>query len=229
MKGKPVPKLLILLLLLAFAAACAGTQKTAEPVFKGEPKEMQEAEATLDPNRITLSPVRSKQGPFQHPFTLSASTLEGLLNGLFFQKSATFRWTKAERVLSNREAAALAKEIAPVFASLGQDELIRFQLNGRDGQTEGELFVVRDLLNFRILTIQGYTFLKKSAKATSHQWKLTPHAGHGFFPSNAVVWNPKEITNWVVVRTSDLASPANGGQDEAPGEQPLRKRIDVFP
>jgi hypothetical protein len=229
MNWKIAPKLLVVLCLLAFVVACAGTKKTAEPVFKGAPKGSLDAEAKVDPSHITVWPLRSKAGPFQHPFTLSASTLEGLLQGLYFQKSATFRWKKAERVLNNPEAAALAQEIAPAFSSLGTDELIRFRLQGKDGETEGELFVAQDCLNFRMLTIQGYKFLKKGTKATSHQWKLTPHAGHGFFPSHAVVWNPKEITNWIVVRTSDLTSPGSEGQESAPGEQPLRDRIDVFP
>jgi hypothetical protein len=229
MKRNPFSKLLVVLCLLALTAACAGTRKTAEPVFRDEPKESPEAAEMPEAYPVTLTRVSSKEGPFQHPFPLSASTLQGLLQGLYFQKSLTFRWTNAERVLSNREAAGLAEEIAPVSASLGKDELIRFRLEGEDGETEGELFVARDFLNIRILTIQGYEFLKKSAKATSYQWKLAPHAGYGFFPSNAVVWNPKEITNWVVVRTSDLGSAAKEAQDDPPGEQPLRERIDVFP
>ena len=208
---------------------CAGTRKTAEPVFKGEPQGSPEAEAKLDPSRITVSPVKSKEGPFQHPFTVQGADLEGLLRGIYFQKSATFRWKNPERMLSDLEAAGLAGKIAPAFSSLGTGELILFRVTGKDGETRGELFVTKDFLNFRILTIQGYEFLKKGTKATSYQWKLAPREGQGFFPSNAVAWNPKEATNWIVVKISDLASVASEGQEEEPEKQPLKKRIDVFP
>ena len=230
MKKKPVSKLLfVVLCLLALAVGCAGTRKTAEPVFKGEPQGSPEAEAKLDPSRITVSPVKSKEGPFQHPFTVQGAKMEGLLQAIYFQKSATLRWKNPERILSDPEAAGLAQKIAPAFSSLGTDELLQFRVKGKDGETRGELFVAKNLLNFRILTVQGYEFLKKGTKATSHQWKLTPQEGQGFFPSNAVVWNPKETTNWIVVKISDLASVASEGQEETPEKQPLKKRLDVFP
>jgi hypothetical protein len=231
MKRKQVSKLLVVLCLLALAAACAGKGEIAEPVFKEESKGSPEAEARLDASRITLLPVHSKEGPFQHPFTLREEKLADLLQGLYFQKSATFRWKNPERVLNDLEAKGLARKIAPAFSSLSADELIQFRLagKGKDGETRGELFVAKDLLNFRILTIQGYDFLKKGTKATSHEWKLAPREGQGFFPSNAVVWNPKEATNWIVVRISDLASPDGGGQEQDPEEQRLIDRIDVFP
>ena len=160
---------------------------------------------------------------------MEGAKLEELLQAIYFQKSATLRWKNPERMLSDLEAAGLAQEVAPTFSSLGTDELIRFRMKSKDGETQGELFVAKDFLNFRILTIQGYEFLKKGAKATSHQWKLTPQEGQGFFPSNAVVWNPKETTNWIVVKISDLASVASEGQKEEPEKQPLKKRLDVFP
>lgn len=229
MKRKPVPEILVVLCLLAFAVGCAGTRKTAEPVFKDESQGSHEAEAETDPSRITASPVKSKEGPFLHPFRVQGAELEGLLRGIYFQKSATFRWKNPERMLSDTVAAGLAKKIAPAFSSLGTDELIRFRVTGKDGETRGELFVTRDFLNFRILTIQGYEFLKKGTKATSYEWKLAPKEGQGFFPSNAVAWNPKEATNWIVVKISDLASVASEGQEGEPGKQPLKDRLDVFP
>jgi hypothetical protein len=229
MNRKPVPKVLVVLCLLVFAMGCAGTRKTAEPVFKGEPQGSPEAEGKLDPSRITVSPAKSKEGPFEHPFALQEAKMEGLLRALYFQKKATFRWKNPERMLSGLEAAGLAQQVAPAFSSLGTDELIRFRVTGKDGETQGELFVEKGFLNFRILTIQGYKFLKKGPKATSHQWKLTPQEGQGFFPSNAVVWNPKEATDWIVVKISDLASVANEGQEERPEKQPLKDRLDVFP
>jgi len=230
MKKKPVSTLLfVVLCLLALALGCAGTRKTAEPVFKGEEQGSPEAEGKQDYSHITVSPAKSKEGPFQHPFALQETKLEGLLRVLYFQKKATFRWKNPERMLRDPEAAGLSQKIAPAFSSLGTDELIRFRVTGKDGETQGELFVAKGLLNFRILTIQGYKFLKKGTKATSHQWKLTPQEGQGFFPSSAVVWNPKETTNWIVVKISDLASVASEGQEEKPEKQPLKKRLDVFP
>jgi hypothetical protein len=230
MKEKPESKLfLVVLCLLALAVGCAGTRKTAEPVFKGEPQGSPEAEAKLDSSRITVSPVKSKEGPFQHPFTVQGKRLEGLLQAIYFQRSATLRWKNPKRMLSDPEAAGLSLKIAPAFSSLGTDELIRFRVTGEDGETQGELFVSKNFLNFRILAIQGYKFLKKGTKATSHQWKLAPQEGQGFFPSNAVVWNPKETTNWIVVKLSDLASPASETPQAAPEKQPLKERIDVFP
>ncbi len=229
MKRKPATHLLVVLCLLAFAAGCAGAGRTAEPVFRDEPTGSPREEARLDPSRIVVSTVNSKEGPFQHPFTLREEKLEGLLQGLYFHRRATFRWKNPERVLGDREAAALAERVVPVFSSLGVGKLVRFRVKGEDGETRGELFVAKDYLNFRILTIQGYNFLKKGTKATSHQWKLAPQEGQGFFPSTAVVWNPKEATNWLVVRTSDLATQAIEGRDGNPQDQPLIDRIDVFP
>jgi hypothetical protein len=43
-----------------------------------------------------------------------------------------------------------------------------------------------------------------------------------------VVWNPKEATNWLVVRVSDLPTDDIGPQ-EKPEDESLMKRIDVFP
>ena len=139
------------------------------------------------------------------------------------------RWKNPERMLSDLQAEGLSKKVVPALSSLATDELIRFGLPGKDGVTRGELFVAKGLLNFRILTIRGYEFLKKGTKSTSHQWKLTPQQGQGFFPSNAVVWNPKETTNWIVVKVSDLESPGRAVPREEPQEQPLKDRIDVFP
>lgn len=229
MKRKPVATLLVVLGVLALAAGCAGRGKTGEPVFREPSAGSPSTEAALDPTRIVVSPVDSKEGPFQHPFTLGEAKLQGLLQGLYFQKRATMRWKNPERMLSDSEAASLANGMAPAFSSLGSGELLQFRIKGEQGETRGELFVARDYLNFRILTIQGYNFLKKGTKATSHQWKLAPQEGQGFFPSNAVVWNPKEATNWIVVRTSDLASQTNEGQGANPEEKPLIDRIDVFP
>jgi hypothetical protein len=229
MKRKPVATLLVVLFLLALSAGCAGRGRTGEPVFREQPAGGPTAEARLDPARIVVSPVDSREGPFQHPFTLREAKLEGLLRGLYFEKRATMRWKTPERMLSDAEAASLATRITPVFSSLGSDELLQFRIRGEEGETRGELFVARDYLNFRILTVQGYDFLKKGTKTTSHQWKLAPQEGQGFFPSNAVVWNPKEATNWIVVRTSDLASQAEEGREASPEEKPLIDRIDVFP
>jgi hypothetical protein len=229
MKRNPVSKLLVVLCLLAFAVGCAGSRKTAEPVFKEEPAESPEAKTKPDESHIVVLSVPSREGPFQHPFTLNNARLESLLRALYFQKSATLRWKNPERMLTDPEAAGLAQRIEPALASLGRGQLIEFRLAGKDGETKGELFVKNGYLNFRILTIQGYTFLKKGAKATSHQWKLTPQEGQGFFPSNAVVWNSKETTNWIVIKVSDLSSPDSGAQEGGPEEQPLKKRLDVFP
>jgi|GEM_PF-2832819 len=230
MKKKPVPTLpLVVLCLLALSVGCAGTKKSAEPVFKGETEGSPEAEAKLDPSRVTVSSANSKEGPFQHPFTVQETKLEELLQGIYYQQRATMRWKNPERMLTGLEAAGLAQKVAPAFSSLGTDELIRFRVTGKDGETRGELFVEKDLLNFRILTIRGYTFLKKGTKSTSHQWKLTPQEGQGFFPSNAVVWNPKEATNWIVVKVADLTSPGSKVPKGEPEEQPLKDRIDVFP
>ena len=229
MKRRAVLKFLVAFCLLTFVVGCARRQKAAEPVFKGEPKESPEAEVKLDPSRITVLPVPSKEGPFQHPFTLPEAKLEGLLRALYFQKKATLRWKNPERMLTEPQAAALAKGIEPAFASLGTDQLIEFRLMGKDGETKGELFVKNGYLNFRVLTIQGYTFLKKGTKATSHDWKLAPQEGQGFFPSHAVAWNPKEATNWIVIKVSDLASPGNERREEDPHKQPLSDRLDVFP
>jgi hypothetical protein len=230
MKKKPVATLLLFVVcLLALAPGCAGTRKTAEPVFKGEQQGSPETEGKQVYTHITVSPAKSKEGPFQHPFALQEAKLEGLLRALYFQKKATFRWKNPERMLSDPETEGLAQEIAPAFSSLGTNELIRFRVTGKDGETLGELFVAKGLLNFRILTIQGYKFLKKGTKATSHQWKLTPQEGQGFFPSNAVAWNPKEATDWIVVKISDLAAVASEGQEEKPEKLPLKDRLDVFP
>jgi hypothetical protein len=230
MKRNPVATLLVVLCLFALAAGCAGRGKTAEPVFREESEGGTQAEAKLVSSRIVVSPETSKEGPFQHPFSLSEATLEDLLQGLYFQKRATMRWKNPERMLNDAEAAGLALKLVPAFSSLETDELLQFRIKGRNGETRGEIFVSKDYLNFRILTIQGYNFLKKGTKATSHQWKLTPKEGQGFFPSNAVVWNPKEATNWIVVRTSDLASETTTKDPaEEPEEKPLIDRIDVFP
>lgn len=228
MKRKTAASVLPVLCLIAFAAGCAGRGKTAEPVFKEEPKASPEAETKLDASRIIVLPARSQEGPFQHPFTLPQARLEGLLRALYFQKRATFSWKNPQRLMSESQATTLAQKIEPAFASLGADELIEFRLTGKDGETKGELFVKNGYLNFRILTIQGYEFLKKGTKATSHEWKLTPREGQGFFPSQAVAWNPKEATNWIVVKVADLPSLDNQ-EGEEPPDKPFLKRIDVFP
>ncbi len=220
--GSPVALFLCLLL------ACAGRQKAAEPVFKGQPPEQKEAAESLEASRITVRSVPSEEGPFEHPFTVSETTMDDLFRSLYFQKKSTLSWKNPERMLSNTEAKALAGKAAAAFSDLSANQLIEFCVPGKDGDTTGELFVKGDCLNFRILMIQGYTFLKKGRKATSHQWKLTPQVGQGFFPSHAVLWNPKEVTNWVVVKLSDLPS-TDTGSDRKPEDKPLMKRLDVFP
>ncbi len=226
---KTATKLLVILCLLTFGAGCAGRGKAAEPVFRDASAGDPAAEATLDPARIVVSPAGSKEGPFQHPFSLREEKLESLLKGLYFHQKATLRWKNAERMLTDAEAAALAQRAVAVLSSLGENELLQFRVRGRDGETRGEIFVTKAFLNFRILKIHGYPFLKRGTKATSHQWKLAPREGQGFFPSNAVVWNPKEATNWIVVRLSDLGSETAEGREGKPEEKPLLDRIDVFP
>jgi hypothetical protein len=140
----------------------------------------------------------------------------------------TFRWKNPERVMDNGEASQLARRIEPTLRTLGEDQLIQFRLRSKKKETKGEIFVKEDYLNIRMLVIRNYTFLKKGTKSTSHQWKLHPQEGQGFFPSHAVLWNPKEATNWLVVRVSDLPSLDMEG-DEAPADESLMKRIDVFP
>jgi hypothetical protein len=159
---------------------------------------------------------------------LSEQTLQGLLRALYFQQKMTFRWKNPERVMNNAEATALAREIEPAFSALGTDQLIQFRLTSKKRETKGEVFVKEDYLNIRMLVIRNYTFLKKGTKSTSHQWKLDPQEGQGFFPSRAVLWNPKEATNWLVVRVSDLPSLDIEGEG-APADKSLMKRIDVFP
>ena len=215
-------------LFLCLDLGCAGRQKASEPVFKGEPSGKKEAAETLEAPRITVRSVPSEEGPFQHPFTVSETTLDDLLRSLYFQKKSTLSWKNPERMLTNAEASVLASRAASAFSDLSPNQLIDFCVVGRDGETTGELFVKGNCLNFRILTLEGYTFLKKGTKATPHQWKLTPQAGQGFFPSHAMLWNPKEVTNWVVVKISDLPT-MNTGSDQKPGDKPLMKRLDVFP
>jgi len=228
MKRKPIFQFLVVLCLVFLVVGCAGKQKTSEPVFKGEEPDSPGATETIEPSRVEARAVASKEGPFEHPFTLSETTLEALLRALYFQQKMTFRWKNPERVLNNAEATALARKIDPAFATLGTDQLIRFRLTGNDGETKGELFVKGGYCNIRMLVIRNYTFLKKGTKATSHQWKLDPQEGQGFFPSHAVVWNPKEATNWIVVRVSDLPSLVTEGKEE-PADKSFLERIDVFP
>jgi hypothetical protein len=208
------------------AMGCAGKQKTAEPVFKGEDPDR--AGEPVEPSRVEVRPVASKESPFEHPFTLSETTIEGLLRALYFQQKRTFRWKNPERVMDNAEAAQLARTIEPTFATLGEDQIIQFRLTSKKGETKGELFVKEDYVNIRMLVIRNYTFLKKGTKSTSHQWKLDPQEGQGFFPSRAVLWNPKDATNWIVVRVSDLPTLDIEGK-EAPADKSFMKRIDVFP
>ncbi len=228
MKTTRAPKSLVILGLLLFLAGCAAREKAVEPVFKGEGRESQKAEATPPPSRIVVSAVPSEEGPFQHPFTIDEATLENLLRGILFQKSATFRWQNPEHMLTGTEAAVLARKIAPALSTLGTNEWIEFRLAEKGGATTGQIFVTKGYLNFRILTIQGYSFLKKGPKSTAHAWKLTPQEGQGFFPSKATVWNRDEETNWIVVKLSDLSSVGNDDKG-APGKQPLKERIHVFP
>jgi hypothetical protein len=225
---KPIRQFLVVLCLLSLSVGCAGKRKTAEPVFKGEDPDSPATAETAEPSRVDVRAVPSKEGPFEHPFTLSEQTLQGLLRALYFQQKRTFRWKNPERVMNNAEATALAREIEPAFSALGTDQLIQFRLTSKKRETKGEVFVKEDYLNIRMLVIRNYTFLKKGTKSTSHQWKLDPQEGQGFFPSRAVLWNPKEATNWLVVRVSDLPSldiESEGG----PADKSLMKRIDVFP
>jgi hypothetical protein len=229
MKRKPIAEFLVILCLVCLALGCAGKRKTPEPVFREqEPSQTEAPEQTIDPSRFDVKAVTSKEGPFEHPFTVSEQTLQGLLRALYFQQKRTFRWKNPERVMDNAEAAQLARKIEPTFATLSKDQLVRFRLTTKKRETKGELFVKEDYLNIRMLVIRNYTFLKKGTKSTSHQWKLDPQEGQGFFPSRAVVWNPKEATNWIVVRVSDLSSLDIEGK-EAPADKSFIERIDVFP
>jgi len=228
LKRKPTFEFLVALCFVFLAVGCAGKQKTAEPIFKGEDPDSPAAAETVEPSRVEVRAVTSKEGPYEHPFSLSEQTLEGLLRGLYFQQKMTFRWKNPERVMDNAEATVLAREMEPAFSALGKDQLIQFRLISKKKETKGEIFVKEDCLNIRMLVIRNYTFLKKGTKATSHQWKLVPQEGQGFFPSHAVVWNPKEATNWLVVRVSDLPTLDIEGK-EAPPDKSFMKRIDVFP
>jgi hypothetical protein len=228
MRRKPTLQFLVVLCLLSIVLGCAGKRKTSEPVFKGEEPDSPAKAKTVEPSRVEASAVASNEGPFKHPFTLSETTLEGLLRALYFQQKMTFRWKNPERVLKEAEATKLAREIERAFSTLAADQLIRFRLISNDRETKGELFVKEDYLNIRMLVIRNYAFLKKGTKSTSHQWKLVPQEGQGFFPSRAVLWNPKEATNWLVVRVSDLPALGIEGQEE-PGDKPFKERIDVFP
>jgi hypothetical protein len=226
MRRKPILVFLVVLCLVSMAAGCAGKRKTAEPVFRGE--EPERAGEPVEPSLVEVHAVASKEGPFEHPSTLSETTIKGLLRALYFQQKRTFRWKNPERVMDNAEAAQLARTIEPTFAALGEDQLIQFRLTRKKRETKGELFIKEGYLNIRMLVIRNYTFLKKGTKSTSHQWKLDPQEGQGFFPSRAVLWNPKEATNWIVVRVSDLPALDIEGE-EPPAEKPLIERIDVFP
>jgi hypothetical protein len=228
MKTKPVPNSLVLLWLLVFSATCAAGAKAAEPVFKGDLEKAPKVQEAPVPSRITVSAVHSKEGPFQHPFRVSEARMRNLLQGILFQKSATFRWKNPEQMLTGTEAAQLARRIVPALSTAGKDEWIAFRLAEKGGDTTGRIFVTKGYLNFRILTIQGYNFLKKGTKSISHAWKLVPQEGQGFFPSKATVWNQGEETNWIVVKLSDL-SPSAIDDKEAPEKQPLKERIHVFP
>ncbi len=232
MKTKPVPNFLVVLCLLLFSATCAATcaakERGVEPVFKGTPEESPNAQKPLEPSRLSVSAVPSKEGPFKHPFKISESRMKNLLRGILFQKSATFRWKNPEHMLTDREADQLARRIVPALAAAGKDEWVEFRLSGKGGKTTGRIFVTKGYLNFRILSIQGYDFLKKGPKSTAHAWKLVPQEGQGFFPSRATVWNRDEETNWIVVKLSDLSLPANDHKG-SPEKQPLKDRINVFP
>jgi len=228
MKRKPILQFLVVLCLVFIAVGCADRRKTTEPVFKGEEPVSPTTAETVEPSRFDVDAVTSKEGPFEHPFGLSQETLQGLLRALYFQQKMTFRWKNPERVMDDTESTVLARKIEPAFSTLGRDQLIQFRLTGKDGETRGEIFVKEDYLNIRMLVIRNYTFLKKGTKSTSHQWKLDPQEGQGFFPSRAVLWNPKEATNWIVVRVSDLPALDIEGQ-ESPPDKPFMERIDVFP
>ena len=228
MKKKPILQFLVALCLVSLSVGCAGKRKTAEPVFKGEEPDSPATAETIDSSCVDVRAVPSKEGPFEHPFTLSEQTLQGLLRALYFQQKMTFRWKNPERVMNNAEATVLAREIGPAFSALGTDQLIQFRLTSKKRETKGEVFVKEGYLNIRMLVIRNYAFLKKGTKSTSHQWKLVPQEGQGFFPSRAVLWNPKEATNWLVVRVSDLPSLDIEGEG-APADKSFMKRIDVFP
>ena len=228
MKRKSTVEFLVILCIVSIAAGCAGKRKTAEPVFKVEEPDRPPAAETVEPSSVEVRSVASKEGPFEHPFTLSQQTLQGLLRALYFQQKMTFRWKNPERVMDDAESTGLASKIEPAFSTLGRDQLIQFRLTGKDGETKGELFVKEDYLNIRMLVIRNYTFLKKGTKSTSHQWKLDPQEGQGFFPSRAVLWNPKDATNWLVVRVSDLPALDIEGMGK-PAEKSFIERVDVFP
>ena len=84
MKKKPVfTILLVVLCLIALAVGCAGTRKSAEPVFKDEPQATPEAVSKPDMSGITVSPEKSREGPFEHPFTIRQAKLAELLQGIY--------------------------------------------------------------------------------------------------------------------------------------------------
>lgn len=144
--------------------------------------------------------------PLQHPLKLDSREFKNIIWKLHFSRRLVDLWQDPERIFDKKTVNLIAEHFRRKLLTVKSNEIIHFSLRTPMGRTKGDVFVLKDALNWRFSVIKGMEYHMDSQSVEQEtsgeilvNWRMAPQKDQKFFYyENTLGLKTREET-WVTV------------------------------
>jgi hypothetical protein len=154
------------------------------------------------------------KGPFRHPIKLRPETTQALLESLRYSKNF-ITWSKPKPLFSSVIAEKMARPLAREFAKANRRQLIIFKVRHQQFKIEGEAFVNKYGLNWKITSFHTRSKGFRESKVWDDNWKLIPNKNQFYWKDKDLFGNNVKDVKWILIPSKKLKTVLSSARREA--------------
>ena len=143
------------------------------------------------------------KGPFRHPLKLRPTTTQSLLESLQYSKNF-ITWSKPVPLFSSVLSEKLSRPLTREFARANRQQLVTFKINFKQLKIEGEAFVNKFGLNWKIKSIHTRSKGFRESKVWDDSWKLVPNNYQVYWKEKDLLGSRVKDLKWVLIPSKNL-------------------------
>lgn len=161
-------------------------------VFSGEPYEVRLVKLDKAKLKDTYS------GPFKHPYGFTVDEVESLLRSVYFAQSIIL-WQKPRPLFLLPLAKKMAPKLRLAFRKATPRQAVSFSIHLRNLKVEGETFVNKRGLNWKIASISNRSEALRQTGLWDNNWKLVARKGQRHVPKTDLLGIKSKNIKWIVI------------------------------
>jgi hypothetical protein len=154
------------------------------------------------------------KGPFRHPFKLRPQTTQSLLESIRYSKNF-ITWSKPMPLFSSVIAENMARPLLRGFAKANRKQLVTFKVNHQKFQIEGEAFVNKYGLNWKIKSFHTRSKGFRESKVWDDNWKLMLNKNQFYWKTKDLFGNNVKDVKWILIPSKKLKTVLSTARREA--------------